>query len=290
MSAPLATPQSQRDFHPLIAAGLIIAAWLALYGPVYIDFLTDAWMREENGHAPFILAIALGVGWARLNDGPLTTSTRLSFIAGLAILGLGLAVYALGIAGDIELFISASQSIVALSVVLTILGAGGVQRLWFPLALSVYLIVWPGWAIDTLTAPLKIFVSASVSETLFSFGLPVAQSGAIITAGPYELLVADACAGLNSLIALTAVGAVYLYIAKRKSHAVNLIVLFALIPLAVAANIVRVGILVLLTYYFGYDAGQGFLHETAGLLMFAVALAGVFVIDSVAAYFLEPSK
>lgn len=287
MSAPIATTEEQRISRSLVAAGLIIAAWMALYGPVYIDFLKDAWMREENGHAPFILAIALGVGWARLNDGGLSAPTKVAFGIGLVTLGLGLLMYALGIAGDIELFLSASQGVTALGIILTLLGFKGVKRLWFPLILMVYLIIWPGWAIDVLTAPLKIFVSAIVSETLFSFGLPVAQSGAIIAAGPYELLVADACAGLNSLIALTAVGAVYLYAAKRKSRAVNLIVLAALIPLAVAANILRVGILVLLTYYLGYDAGQGFLHETAGLVMFAVALAGVFLIDSIAAFFFE---
>ena len=153
-----------------------------------------------------------------------------------------------------------------------------------------YLIIWPKWALDAFTFPLKQLVSEVVSHGLFAAGLPVANSGAIISAGPYDLLVAQACAGLNSLISLTAVGSVYLYMVKRKSRAVNLIVIAALAPLAIIANIVRVAILVLITYYFGYDAGQGFLHEGAGLLMFAVALLGVFVVDGIAAKYWEPAQ
>ncbi len=269
-----------------IAAGLIAAGWLALYAPLYMEFAGGAWAREENGHIPFIMAICVGALWARITDGELSPS-RSAPAPGAAVLTSGLALYALGRAGEIELFSSASQSVVASGIVLSLFGWAGVRRLWFPLLLSFYLIIWPGWAIDTLTAPLKLFVSGAVASTLFAFGLPIAHAGAVIAAGPYELLVADACAGLNSLIALTAVGAVYLYIVRRRSTAVNLLVAASLIPLAVFANLVRVGLLVLLTYYGGYDAGQSFLHETAGLLMFAVALVGVFLIDAIAAFGLE---
>jgi exosortase/archaeosortase family protein len=101
------------------------------------------------------------------------------------------------------------------------------------------------------------------------------------------LLVADACAGLNSLIALTAVGAVYLYAVKRRSLIVNAAVIFALAPIAIAANVARVAVLVLITLQLGYDAGQSFLHETAGLVMFAAALGGVFFVDWLAALLWE---
>ena len=271
---------------PILATAILGAAWLFLYGPLYADFAQGAWTREENGHAPFIMAIALGAAWARL------TGYQFSFqngalAPGAALLSAGLLMFVVGRAGEIDLLSSASQVVVATGATIALLGFEGARKLWFPLFLMLYLIIWPGWAIDALTAPLKLFVSEIVSTSLFAFGMPIAHSGAIIAAGPYELLVADACAGLNSLIALTAVGAVYLYIVRRQSMTVNAIVIASLIPLAVAANLVRVGLLVLLTYYYGYDVGQSFLHEAAGLLMFAVALAGVFLIDGVAALIWE---
>jgi exosortase len=126
-----------------------------------------------------------------------------------------------------------------------------------------------------------------VATALYAAGLPVAHAGAVIAAGPYQLLVADACAGLNSLIALTAVGAVYLYMIKHRDWRVNAIVLACLIPIAVLANICRVMLLVLITYFLGFDAGQGFLHDGAGLMMFAIALALVFAIDSLAVLVLQ---
>ena len=188
----------------------------------------------------------------------------------------------LGRLGEADLLQSASQTFTAGGIVISLLGWRGAARLWFPLALTFYLIIWPGWALDTLTAPLKTFVSRIVSDGLYAAGLPVAHAGAVISAGPYQLLVADACSGMNSLIALTAVGAVYLYAVKHGDKRVNAAVLISLIPIAVAANILRVAALVLITYFLGYDAGQGFMHDGAGLLMFSVALGLVFIVDALA--------
>ena len=273
--------ETVRNYGPLT---LLAVAWLSLYGPVYLAFAQTAWTREENGHAPFIMATCIGIAWARLRDkSALAAASRREFIIGVIALATGLLIFLLGRAGQIDLLLSGSQTLVAASIVLCAFGAAGVKRLWFPLFLSLYLIVWPGWALDAATGPLKRMISELVSNGLFATGLPIAHSGAVISVGSYELLVADACAGLNSLISLTAIGAVYLYVAKRRSWKTNLAVVAALAPLAMFANLIRVGLLVLVTYYYGYDAGQSYLHEMAGLMMFAIALAGVFVVDAIAA-------
>ena len=266
----------------------IACGWLALFAPVYYEFIGTAWAREENAHAPFVIAIVLGAGWVRLQQGGLALASMREVYAGYLLLSAGLLVYALGRAGGIDLFLSGSQLVIAIGVIFSLFGWAGVRRFWFPFLMMGYLIIWPGWALETATAPLKRFVSLVVSDGLFMFGLPVANSGAVISAGSYELLVADACAGLNSLIALTAVGAVYLYMVKRRSVKTNMAVILALAPLAILANIIRVGALVLITYFLGYDAGQSFLHEAAGLVMFAAALLGVFVVDAIAARIWEP--
>lgn len=273
-----------------VAAFIIAIAWLGLFLPVYLDFAGGAWAREENGHVPFIMAICLGLAWARLQSSTLNAASGREFIAGVVALAFGLGAYSLGRLGEIDLILSAAQPVLAMAIVVCFFGFAGVRQFWFPLFLSLYLIIWPGWAIDAATGPLKIFVSQMVSDGLFAFGLPVAHSGAVISAGSYELLIADACAGLNSLIALTSVGAVYLYAVKRQSLKVNLVVVAALAPIAIIANLARVIALVLITYYFGYDAGQSFLHEAAGLVMFAVALIGVFAVDALSARFWERSS
>lgn len=264
----------------LLYGGAFVLAWMILFAPAYYYFGQTAWTAEENGHMPFIIAICAGTAWARLADGGFERASQQGFIGGLGILCLGLAMYGAGRLGEIDLILSASQTVVGIGAVMALFGPAGVRRLWFPILLSVYLIVIPGWALEEFTAPLKRFVAMGVSDVLFAFGLPVAHSGAVISAGSYELLVADACSGLNSIFALTVVGAIYLYVIKRPSMLANAIMVAMLVPLAIAANFFRVGILVLVTYYLGYDAGQSFLHELAGLVMFAAALGMIFLIDA----------
>ena len=268
--------------------GIWCIGWLALYGPVYTDYASGAWTRDENAHAPFLMAICLAFGWAGLDQAKaqgkqLLPEGPLSLGGGAVLLAIALLVYWVGVVTEAEILVSSSQIPMAIAGVLLLAGFQGLRALWFPLLLTSYLIIWPGWFIDTLTFPLKMLVSEVVTVGLFSAGLPVSHAGAIISAGPYQLLVADACSGLNSLIALTAVGAVYLKMIKRPSWLVNAILVASLVPIAVIANMFRVAILVFITVYLGYDAGQSFLHEGAGLVMFAAALATLFAFDGLLA-------
>ena len=267
-----------------------ITAWLALYLPAYISFAEGAWRRGENAHALVIMAIAGCIAGYRLFvHQPDFTQSFIVSAAGLSVCAFVIALIIVGTRSETDLFVSASQSFVALGAILFLFGVSGVRLLWFPLFLTLYLIIWPGWALDALTGPLKMFVSGAVSDLLYAAGLPVAHSGAVITAGPYRLLVANACAGLNSLISLTSVGAVYLFAIGARDWRVNAAVIALLVPIAIAANILRVAILVLITFFLGYDAGQGFLHEGAGLVMFAAALGAVFLVDALAVRLTRPA-
>jgi len=257
------------------------AAAVALYAPIYIDFLQGPWRQDENAHAPIVMAIAAGAAGVRLATERFDQRpTAAEQATGFAVIIFGLGLIAAGSATETDLFLSASQTFVASGVVLSLFGAPGLRRLWFPLALTLYLVIWPGWAVDAVTAPLKILVSRIVAEGLYAAGLPVAHAGAVISAGPYQLLVAAACSGLNSLVALTAVGAVYLYAVKHGDWRINAVVIASLIPIAILANIFRVAALTLITLFFGYEAGQGFMHDGAGLMMFAAALTLTFIVDS----------
>jgi exosortase len=93
----------------------------------------------------------------------------------------------------------------------------------------------------------------------------------ILTIGQYQLLVADACAGLTSMFTLEAFGLLYMHVMGYTSRLRNLFLGALVVPCAFAANVTRVIVLVLITYYFGNEAGQGFVHVFAGLLLFVVA-------------------
>jgi exosortase len=141
-----------------------------------------------------------------------------------------------------------------------------------------------------VTAPLKSAVSAVASSLLYAAGYPVGRSGVIMTVGPYQLLVADACAGLNSMFTLEALGMLYMKLMGYTSVKRNVALAILLIPTAFFANIVRVMILVLVTYHFGDEAGQGFVHGFAGMVLFMVALVLMLMLDKVLGLFFNNAK
>ena len=69
----------------------------------------------------------------------------------------------------------------------------------------------PDWLIDAATVPLKVFISDVVTRILYAAGYPIAQNGVMIMIGSYQLLVKDACSGMNSIFALSAIGVFYAY-------------------------------------------------------------------------------
>jgi exosortase len=109
--------------------------------------------------------------------------------------------------------------------------------------------------------------------------LPVGRQGVTIFVSSYQLLMEDACAGLNSIVGLIAVSLLYIHLAGRPSKAARALLIAAVLPVAIGANIVRVMLLVVLTYGFGTEFTQTYAHEAAGLVLFATALACLFVID-----------
>lgn len=82
------------------------------------------------------------------------------------------------------------------------------------------------------------------------------------------------------MFSLTAMGLLYLYLMEHKSWLRNGILIASILPIAFAANVVRVMVLVLVTYHFGDEAGQGFVHDSAGIVLFVVALLFLFALDS----------
>jgi len=143
----------------------------------------------------------------------------------------------------------------------------------------------PSTLVDALTGPLKQWISDLVENILYAFGYPIARSGVILSIGQYQLLVADACSGLHSMFSLSALGTLFMYMMARKSTLHNAVMLASILPIAFAANVIRVIVLVLVTYYLGDEAGQGFLHGAAGMVLMIAALVCFFALDGLLVMF-----
>ena len=107
----------------------------------------------------------------------------------------------------------------------------------------------------------------------------MSHEGVTIFVAQYQLLVEDACSGMNSLIGLIAISLLYIYLAHGSSWRHSLTLIVFIIPIAILANILRIIFLILLTYFFGDAVGQSFLHVSAGMALFAVSLLIIFALD-----------
>ncbi|RYU63330.1 exosortase B [Methylolobus aquaticus] len=261
---------------------LVFLCVAALYLPVYIGLAQDVWPIEDDFHGPIILAVCLWLAWQRRRDfSSAPADDPAGRVIGWVALVVGLMFYALGRSQDIYMLSLGSQLLVFPGAILAIRGWPSLRPVWFPVFFLLFLIPLPDFVISGLTGPLKQLVSVIAENLLYAVGYPIARSGVILSVGPYELLVADACSGLNSIFTLVALTALYLYLMRYRSLSYNLMLLACAVPIAIAANVVRVVVLVLVTYHFGDEAGQGFVHSFAGLLLFAVALSLVMALDGV---------
>lgn len=255
-----------------------LIGWASLALPSLWDYLFGAWKSYSQGHELLLLAVA---GWLFVRQShqqPLkVASTGLEW----AYLGLaaGLGVYLFGRTQEfirIELIALwwTSQMVVCI-----VWGGTHWRRTWFVWLFALFALPLPFAWVLALTAPLKEAVSWVATAMLAMMGYPVARTGVVVTVGQYQLLVAEACAGLHSMFVLEAMGLLYSHLMQHASWWRNVSLALLAVPVSFIANVIRVLILMLVTYHFGDAYGQGFAHHFAGVLLFGVALFLMALVD-----------
>lgn len=238
------------------------------------------WTTEQGGHGPIVLATGGWLLWREVKSTDAVRKPGSLLVATLLLVPL-LGIYALArITGILEIEALAMYGALIVGAYL-LFGGQLIRAIWFPLVYLALSLPPPDSVVAAVTQPIKIAISEWAVSLLYALGYPIASSGVTIQISQYEMLVAAACAGLNSIISLGAICLFYGYLRHRTNFMSFMVIAVSVIPIAVFSNFVRVLILILITYYLGESAAQGFLHDFAGLTMFAVALLTVFVIDSI---------
>jgi len=263
---------------------LILAGFLFMYVPTYIELDRTVWNIVGQGHGPIMLALSLWLAWLRWPALAKLPANSAPVPAAIAII-LALGMHIIGRSQDI-LFIDVSSQIAMLAGILLLYwGWAGLKLMWFPLFFMIFLIPLPGIIVASLTGPLKAGVSYVAEAIMYAAGYPIGRSGVTLTIGPYQLLVADACAGLNSIFALEAIGVFYMSVVGHTARWRNIALAILIIPISFVSNVIRVIVLVLVTFYLGDEAGQGFIHDFAGILLFMVATVLTIATDSILGLF-----
>ncbi|MBY0469479.1 MAG: archaeosortase/exosortase family protein, partial [Burkholderiaceae bacterium] len=211
--------------------GLLAAGFALLYGPAYLELSKTIWATDEQGHGPIILALAIWLLYQQ-RHALAAAHTKPVPALGWPLLVFALLLYALGRSQDIIMFAVGSQIIMLVALLLLFHSMAGLKLVWFPIFFLLFMVPLPEALVAAVTAPLKNAVSAVASSFLYAMGYPVGRSGVVMTVGQYQLLVADACAGLNSMFTLEALGMLYMKLMGYTSVPRNVALAVLLIPTA----------------------------------------------------------
>ena len=258
---------------------VLIVGFLLFVLPPMIEVARFNWTTEQGGHGPIVMATGLWLLHREYQKARhlVCPGNPLLGFAALAVL-IPLYVVA-GITGILELQVFFMYAAIVAGAYLLV-GGAALRACWFPILYLAFALPPPDQVVAVITQPVKIAISTAAVKFLYALGYPIGNSGVMIQIAQFELLVAAACSGLNSLLTLSAICMFYVYLKNRDDKFLFVTMALLVVPIAILANFIRVLILILVTYYAGEAAAQGFLHDFAGLLTFAAALATLMGIEA----------
>lgn len=267
----------------------LVLGVVALVIPTMQGIAAVSWSTEQGAHGPIVLSIALWLFIRRWPAMRALAAPGSGWRGGIALALCLLAYIVFRIVGSIVLESAALYGALVATLYLLV-GWRAMRAAWFPIAYFLFVLPPPGSLVATATQPLRLGISGRAVSLLAELGLPVAQSGLTIYIDQYALEVKAACSGLNSIISLSAIGLFYIYMRHHAKPGYMAVMGVVIVGMAVLANFVRVISLILITYFFGNEAAQGYLHQFAGMTMFVVALAGTIAADSLVSRWWRPRQ
>jgi exosortase len=262
-----------------IAWGITAAAFLPIFGPWVRDWRTDP--NDSQGFIIPIISVFLAARALRQDarEGAVAGAAAQGFSwVGVILVLLGLMAYLLGTGGSESFTTRTGFVLTWLGAVGWIAGAGLGRLLTVPILFLLFSIPIPSVIYFNIALPLQNIAARVASGVLHGVGVPLTRDGNTLLLPGATLEVADACSGIRSLTVLLALGALWAFLEKGKP--VRRALLFvSTVPLAVLGNAVRVTLTALGVYLAGPWIAEGAAHETMGLVVFAVTLAGLYLLS-----------
>lgn len=252
---------------------LVLGVWL--YAPVLGRLAYQWWVDPNFSHGFFVPVFSAFVLWqnrARLRAIPPQPS-----MWGLPVIVISLAMLLVGTFGA-ELFLSRVSFILLIAgTVVFFVGWPMLRAILFPLCFLVLMVPIPAIVFSQITLPLQMLASKLAAGTLPICGVPVLREGNIINLPAMPLEVAQACSGIRSLMSLTTLAIMYGYLVERRVW-VRIALALASVPIAVAANGLRIVGTGLIVQYWDPEKAEGFFHLFSGWLVFVFSLLMLFAL------------
>jgi exosortase len=276
-----AAANKQRALPAWQVVGLVgLLVWL--WGPILVHLVRQWWQDPNFSHGFFVPLFSAFLVW--LERSRLATLKPRPSWWGLLLVAFGLCVLVVGQWGA-EIFLPRlALLIVVAGLIVLFEGWSYFRAVLFPWAFLLLMIPIPAIIFNQITFPLQLLASRVASTALAWMGVPVLRQGNVMVL-PFKVLeVAEACSGIRSLMSLATLAVIYGYLMERKVAARVLLAL-ASVPIAVAANSLRIVGTGLLVQYWDPDKAEGFFHEFSGWLIFVVSLLMLYLLHQVVRFF-----
>ncbi|MGM0491588.1 MAG: exosortase/archaeosortase family protein [Armatimonadota bacterium] len=263
----------QRLFTPLTA---VVVVLLIVCFRSYLRWMWDVWMQSDYyGHGPLIPLIS----------GYLIYSRRREFVEaegghnlwGLPLLIGGMAIFLSALYLDVNFIQGFAMIMVIGGLIILLWGWGRAKVIIFPVAFLAFMVPTGRLLVTQFSNPLQTWGAAVAATTVSLVGMPVELQGTTIDIPGYTFEVAQACSGLKSTIAMSALAALFAYLVRGPIWK-RILLFVSGAPVALAANATRITFTLILGRAFGPEAAEGFFHTLSGLMVFVVGLIGLFLV------------
>src|SRR6266567_1141848 len=248
-----------------------------LYYQILGRLVVDWWTDPNFSHGFLVPAFSALVAWQ--NRKRLAAQEIKPSWIGLWLIAGSLLILIVGVLGA-ELFLSRSSLVFLLAgLIIYFLGWGHFRILLFPWAFLFFMIPIPVIIFNQAAFPLQFLAAQLASSLVALVGVPVLRDGNIIQLPGMTLEVAQACSGIRSLMSLGALAVIFGYFMEVRNLP-RVLLAVASIPIAVAANGLRIMGTGLLGYYWDPVEAEGFFHKFSGWVIFVISLAMLFAFQA----------
>ena len=194
----------------------------------------------------------------------------------------GLAIVLVGCGLQVLASISGSLFFSGLALTTSLMGVTGfiwgrqlLRIIAIPLGFLVLMVPLPSYVLGQLIWRLQTIATTMSAKILDWTEVPVFQDGNILKLSNYILEVKQACSGSRSIFALAALALLLGFGLERKWW-IRVLLLAAAPILAILANVIRIVGTGLIASRFGNIAADEMLHTVWGVLVFTIAVIGLF--------------
>lgn len=257
-----------------IKPAILLVLWLACFSPVYPD-LVHIWLNNSNNsHGILVPIISLYFIWQKRKKFSLIKTCTSAW--GAVILIISCVLYLFSYAGQIDAISRAMIVFSLIGLLWFTLGRSFFKLLAFPLFFLLFMVPVPISVSGLVAFPLQLFATKISASIIQFLSIPVYREGNMLYFAQTQLEVAEACSGIRSIISLTMLCVIFIYM-MDKGWIRKTVILLSAIPLALFANMVRITGTGILAHFYGAGIARGFLHEFSGIAIFAFGFILLFL-------------